>query len=90
LVKVHAVDSGDIAAVRAAVAGQLKRSREILVRYERMRTRELDGRSEADFLANAERVGPYLSLQRGILFEEENVRWAREVLAVLGERLSAR
>lgn len=90
LVKVHAVDSGDIAAVRAAVAGQLKRSREILVRYERMRTRELDGRSEADFLANAERVGPYLTLQRGILFEEENVRWAKQVLSVLSERLSAR
>lgn len=88
LVKVQAVDSGDIAAVRAAVAEQLERSREILVRYERMRVRLLDGRSEADHLAKAERVGPYLTLLRGILFEKENVRWAKQVVAVLGERLS--
>jgi DNA-binding PadR family transcriptional regulator len=88
LVKVQAVDSGDIAAVRAAVAEQLERSNKTLVRYDRMRARLLDGRCEADHLANADRVGPYLTLQRGILFEKENVRWAKQALAVLAERLS--
>jgi DNA-binding PadR family transcriptional regulator len=89
LVKVQAVDSGDIAAVRAAVAKHLERANKKLVRYQRMRARLLDGRSEADHLAHADRVGPYLTLQRGILFEKENARWAKQVLAVLAERLSA-
>lgn len=88
LVKVQAVDSGDIEAVRAAVAEQLERANAKRVRYERMRARLLDGRSEANYLAHADRVGPYLTLLRGIRFEKENVRWAKQVLAVLAERLS--
>jgi DNA-binding PadR family transcriptional regulator len=88
LVKVQAVDTGDIAAVRAAVAELLDRADAKLVGYQRMRARLLDGRSEAEHLAHADRVGPYLTLLRGIRFEEENVRWAKQAMAVLGARLS--
>ncbi|WP_033825656.1 PadR family transcriptional regulator [Kitasatospora sp. MBT63] len=86
MVKVHAVDEGDAAAVRTAVALQLERSRAKLAHYERRRERMLDGRTEAEHLARAGRVGPYLTLLRGLAFEQENVRWAELALAVLTQR----
>jgi DNA-binding PadR family transcriptional regulator len=89
LVKVQAVEAGDIAAVKEAVADLLERAGAKLALYERRRAHLLDGRTEADYLAHADRVGPYLTLLRGIQFEKENVRWAKRVLAVLGERLLA-
>jgi DNA-binding PadR family transcriptional regulator len=89
LVKVQAVEAGDIAAVRDAVAELLERADAKLARYESRRARLLDGRPEDDYLANADRVGPYLTLLRGIQFEKENVRWAKRVLGVLTERMPA-
>ena len=56
-------------------------------RYERFRTRLLDGRTEEEYLAQAERVGPYLTLLRGISFEEENIRWAERALRIIEHRL---
>lgn len=55
-----------------------------------MRARMLDGRSEDEYVARAERVGPYLTLLRGISFEQENIRWAERTLAIIERRLSAR
>jgi hypothetical protein len=49
----------------------------------------LDGRGEEEYLAEAERVGPYLTLLRGISFEEENIRWAERALAIIERRLQA-
>ncbi len=67
-------------------------SRARLARYERLRLRLLDGRDEADFLAETVRVGPpYLTLMRGRSFEEENLRWGgQRVLEVLEIRAAAR
>ncbi|GAA0585209.1 PadR family transcriptional regulator [Streptomyces crystallinus] len=89
LVKVQAVDSGDAEAVRRSVAERLEWSRAKLARYERLRDRLLDGRTEDEHLARAERVGPYLTLMRGLAFEEENIRWAQRALAVLDRRAAA-
>lgn len=86
LVKVQAVDAGDTDAVRSAVAERLEWARAKLARYERLRDRLLDGRTEDEHLARAERVGPYLTLMRGRAFEEENIRWAERTLAVLDQR----
>ena len=47
----------------------------------------LDGRDEDAYLAHAERVGPYLTLLRGIALEEENIRWAERALAIIEHRL---
>jgi hypothetical protein len=58
-------------------------------RYERLRARILDGRSEEEFLTTAPRVGPYLTLMRGISYEQENVRWAERALKIV-ERRSVR
>lgn len=83
LVKVQAVDVGDVVAVRAAVAVRREAALAKLDRYERLRRHLLDGRSESTYLAEAPRVGPYLTLLRGIAFERENVAWADRCLAVL-------
>ncbi len=90
LIKVNAVDGGDADAVRGLVAEQLRWSQTKLERYERMRVRLLGGCDEDDYLATGERVGPYLTLLRGIAFEEENIRWAQRVLSVLDRRLGPR
>ncbi|WP_344534345.1 PadR family transcriptional regulator [Streptomyces albiaxialis] len=93
LVKVQALDDpeGDSGseAVREFVEERARWARGKLDRYRRLRDRLLDGRSEDDHLRDAERVGPYLTLLRGISFEEENLRWCERVLAVLDARARA-
>lgn len=87
-VKLLAADAGDARAVRDHMAERLRTAKTKLQRYERMRARMLDGRAEKDYLAQHERVGPYLTLLRGISFEEENIRWAERALTILDGRLS--
>ncbi|OBF74271.1 PadR family transcriptional regulator [Mycobacterium sp. 852002-51613_SCH5001154] len=89
LVKVQAADAGDTRAVRESIVERLQWATAKLQRYERLRARVLDGRDEEDFLAHAPRIGPYLTLLRGIAFEEENIRWAERALAALDRRLAA-
>jgi DNA-binding PadR family transcriptional regulator len=89
LVKLQAVDAGDVEAVAAAVAERLEQARGKLALFDRFRDRILAGRSEEDYLARADRVGPYLTLMRGRSFERENVRWCERVLAVLERRGAA-
>jgi DNA-binding PadR family transcriptional regulator len=89
LIKVQAADAGDGRAVREFVVERLQWATAKLQRYERLRTRLLDGRDEDEYLARAERVGPYLTLLRGISFEEENIRWAERVLTIIERRESA-
>lgn len=90
LIKVNAVDAGDAAAVRDLVADQMRWATEKLARYERMRDRMLGGRTEAEYLRDSARVGPYLTLLRGISFEQENIRWAEHTLSVLEHRSAVR
>ncbi|MBK6886273.1 MAG: PadR family transcriptional regulator [Tetrasphaera sp.] len=86
LVQVQAVDAGDMTCVAGAIAHQIDLSRNKLARYERRRERFLQGGTEADFLARAERIGPYLALLRGIHFENENIRWGTTALAAIQAR----
>ena len=88
-VQVMAADAGNAPAVRDFVAERLQWNTAKLERYERFRTRLLDGRSEEEYLAQTERVGPYLTLLRGISFEQENIRWAERVLTVIERRQGA-
>jgi DNA-binding PadR family transcriptional regulator len=89
LIKVQASDAGNAQAVREFIVERLQWATAKLQRYERLRTRLLDGRTEQDFLVHADRVGPYLTLLRGISFEQENIRWAERALAVFERRLPA-
>lgn len=88
-VQLLAVDAGNPQAVRDFMVERLQWATAKLQRYERMRARMLDGRDEEEHLAHAKRVGPYLTLMRGISFEEENIRWAERTLAILDHRLGA-
>lgn len=89
LVQIQAVDSGNIAAVRTALAERLQWATAKLARYRRGQDHLLAGRTEDAYLAEADRIGPYLTLLRGIRFEEENIEWARHALDVIEQRLAA-
>lgn len=86
LVQIQSLDTGDLEAIRAAVHDREKAADQKLKRYERLRDRYLAGRTEPEFLTGTERIGPYLTLARGIAFEEENLRWCKLVLDVLARR----
>lgn len=88
LVKVQCADIGELTVVRADIADRMDWARTKLTGYERLRERLLGGRTEDQYLAEAERVGPYLTLLRGISFEEENLRWGEMALRVLEARSS--
>ncbi|MEU1043110.1 PadR family transcriptional regulator [Streptomyces sp. NPDC005551] len=90
LVKVHAVDEGDLDAVRAAITERLEWARAKLARYDRLCARLLDGRTEEEYLSGAERIGPYLTLTRGRAFERENITWAERSLRILERRGAVR
>jgi DNA-binding PadR family transcriptional regulator len=89
LVKVQAADGGDAQAVHEFIRERLQWATGKLQRYERIRARLLDGRGEEEYLAQTERVGPYLTLLRGISFEEENIRWAERALRIIEHRMPA-
>ncbi len=86
LVKLQAADDGDHAAVRDAFAARLEHARGKLAFYDQLRAALLDGRSEETYLDEAERVGPYLTLMGGRMYEQQNIRWCTAVLQVLGRR----
>lgn len=87
LIKLQAMD--DPETTRALVEERVTWARGKLDRYLRVRDRLLDGRSEEEYLRTSDRVGPYLTLLRGISFEEENLRWCERVLAVLKQHVAA-
>lgn len=89
LVMTQAVDGGDQDAVRASVQERMEWARAKIARYERLRDRLLDGRDEETFVAEAGRIGPYLTLMRGRSFEEENLRWGEKVLEILERRAAS-
>ncbi|GAB2881594.1 hypothetical protein GCM10027074_57360 [Streptomyces deserti] len=80
------MDGVDPEATRALIEERRAWARAKLARYERVRERLLDGRSEEEYLAETGRVGPYLTLMGGISYEQENLRWCERVLAVLTQR----
>jgi DNA-binding PadR family transcriptional regulator len=86
VVQLQAVDDGDAAAVRAGFRARRDQSLDKLARYEKMRARMLAGRTEEEFLASADRIGPYLTLLGGRLYEQQNIAWSETVMAVLAAR----
>lgn len=89
LVAVMAADAGNAAAVQASLRERRQWAEAKIARYERLRAKLLDGRTEDEYLAAADRVGPYLTLLRGLSFERDNVKWCARCLTVL-ERRGAR
>jgi DNA-binding PadR family transcriptional regulator len=86
MVKVQSVDIGDAGAVRTAIAERVERSTAKLARYERMRERMLAGRTEDEYFAEADRIGPFLTLLGGMDFERSNLKWGETALKRLDQR----
>lgn len=89
LVKIQSVDAADPEAARALIEERMEWARGKLARYARVRDHLLNGRSEGEYLATAERIGPYLTLMRGCSFEQENLRWGEWALEILARREAA-
>lgn len=86
LVQVEALAWADNAAVRTSIEARIKHSAQRLETYERQLAEILGSRSHEEFLATGNRIGPYLTLQRGISFERENISWGELALRVLQSR----
>lgn len=89
LVQVESMELGDAASIKANVHDKLAASKTKLKSYEQTRRHLLEGRSEQAYLVEADHLGPYLTLARGITFERENIRWCEFVLATLADRTAA-
>ncbi|BBH69888.1 PadR family transcriptional regulator [Actinoplanes sp. OR16] len=86
LVQVEALAYADVPSVRASIETQVKQSRQRLESYERSLAEILGSRSQEEFIATGNRIGPYLTLQRGISFERENISWGELALTILDRR----
>lgn len=89
LVRVQAAAASDGRVLLPALRRWRRDRQARLDGYLRLRQRLLAGRSEAVYLAGADRPGGYLTLERGIALERENVAWAERVAAVLERRPAA-
>jgi len=69
LVKLQAAGADDSGAVRSAVEERREQARSKLALYDRLRDGLLDGSSESAYLRGAKRVGPYLTLMGGRMYE---------------------
>ena len=87
LVQLQAADDDDRDAIREALAERLNHARDKLALYDRLRDGLLEGHSESAYLRDAERIGPYLTLMGGRMYEQQNIRWCTAVLEVLDQRL---
>jgi len=83
LVKLQAVDVGDAHAVTKELLARLDRARAKLATYDRLLADMLDGRDEESFQRDSERIGPYLTLMGGRMYEQANIRWCTAALGVL-------
>lgn len=88
MIKVQAMDCGDPRTTHALIEERMAWAQGKLDRYRRVRERLLDGRTEEEYLSEADRVGPYLTLLAGISFEEDNLRWCERVRTVLEQRVT--
>jgi hypothetical protein len=84
---VQAVDVGDAHAVSKELMARLDRARAKLATYDRLLADMLHGGAEDAFERDAERIGPYLTLMGGRMYEETNIRWCTAALDVLSRRL---
>jgi DNA-binding PadR family transcriptional regulator len=83
LLKLQAVDVGDAHAVTKELMARLERARAKLATYDRLLADMLDGRDENSFERDSERIGPYLTLIGGRMYEQTNIRWCTAALEVL-------
>ena len=83
MVKLQAADFADIDSLIAQLDARAEQSRERAEMFEGLLALQRGDQNENVHLATSERIGPYLTCLRGLLFEQENAvssEWAAEVL----------
>ena len=83
LVKLQVVDVGDADAVTKELMARRQRAQAKLALYDRLLDDMLDGATADSYERDAERIGPYLTLMGGRMWEQTNIRWCTEALRVL-------
>jgi len=86
LVKVYGADREDVAKILPLLEEPVAAAGRKLAQYESIRSLLFRGRDENAYLASTRDVGPYLTLKRGIMFEQENIAWAEWAIATLKRR----
>jgi DNA-binding PadR family transcriptional regulator len=87
LVKLQVVDVGDADAITKELIARLERAQAKLALYDRLLDDMLDGRTVDSYERDADRIGPYLTLMGGRMYEQTNIRWCTEALEVLNSWL---
>jgi len=87
LVKLQAIDVGDADAIAKELMARLDRAHAKLALYDRLLDDMLKGRTENAYERDTERIGPYLTLMGGRMYEQTNIRWCTAALEVLSSRL---
>jgi DNA-binding PadR family transcriptional regulator len=90
LVKVQAADAGDVLKLAAQLEGRAAQARAKVELYDGLAERLRGERDEDAYLAEAKRVGPYLTLARGRTYERENAAWCEWAAGVLRSRALSR
>ncbi|RZU52356.1 PadR family transcriptional regulator [Krasilnikovia cinnamomea] len=86
LIQVEALAYADVPSLTASIRTRIDASRNRLAGYERTLAEILGDRTDEEFVATGSRIGPYLTLHRGIAFERENISWGQRALDVLARR----
>lgn len=90
LIRVYAADLVDADALRASIEGALAAHEQKLAIYESLRDAGFRGRTEDEFIRTTRRVGPYMTLKNGILYEQAMIAWHRWAVEALKTRAKAR
>ncbi len=83
LVKVYGAARADPQRTARLLEEEVAAAEAKLAQYEAIRAVLFQGGDEPAYLASASDVGPYLTLKRGIMFEQENIAWAKWAVAAL-------
>ena len=86
LVKVQALNASAPQSVHKSLVERAALAQQKLDRYQRLRSRLLDGRTEEEHLRTTENLGPYLTLMGGIALERESLAWAEDAQRILAAR----
>jgi DNA-binding PadR family transcriptional regulator len=88
MIKIAGVDISDQAALLGDIARRRQSSVDMLRSYEATRQDMLRGRDEDTFVRTAHRVGPYLTLLRGIASERGTLDWCDTATRIIAGRSS--
>jgi DNA-binding PadR family transcriptional regulator len=90
LTRVYAADLVEPAVVIEMLERHLPAREQKLAMYGEIREMLLRGRTEKQYLQTTRRVGPYLALKSGILYEQALIEWHRWAVEALKTRMKER